>query len=294
MFVSFAVIMVRFLFLSKPIEEQTVRRCHGTSFERLRVVANVLRLQGMCGPVARRIVKVAVCLDGGSRMSLDTARKGLTDLYEVLRQRQLIDVFVDVHVREFSFCGQDWTWDAAVLRGADVFMFGGVFGVSDRLREALCAGRPETDSSNLAACLRVRVQYGNMPYIGICGGAKIAGDARSSTYGVGLNLLGGHQVEYGWNREVDLRIDKVCFTNQCCLALVLTVESIQVAFFPVVKNIHHLLDFAARCEECLAASASHIGSSWLHYDYPQGGAWSFQLCGMVCDDRTGVCRPILH
>ena len=227
-------------------------------------------------------------------MELETARKGLAALYEVLRERHLIDVFVDVDIRVFSFCGRDWTYDATILRGADVFMFGGVFGVSDTLREALCADRPETDSSNLAAILRARVQYGNMPYVGICGGAKIASAAGSSTYGVGLNLLGGHQVEYGWHHEVDLQMDKVCFTSQCCLALLLTVERIQVAFFPCVKKITPWVNFADRCEESLVVSAFHIARSWTHYCYPCGGTWSFQLCGMVFDDRTGVCRPIPH
>ena len=70
-----------------------------------------------------------------------------------------------------------------------------------RLSEAL--NRNDDDPSDLAALVRNKVQYGHMPYIGVCGGATMASSPSTSAYRCGLDLLHGREILYASQTSTD-------------------------------------------------------------------------------------------
>ena len=281
--------MVRLLLLAKSIEQQFLRRANQLDDQQAAVVADVLKLDGMHGGASPRALIIALCTDGGSFVGDSSVAQGLEQLYSLLKRRGFMEVDVVAEVRHFSFLSSDIATQAAVLRSADIFWFAGVHAVPSRYREVLCPNRDECDAGNLAALLRRRVQYDGMPYIGICGGAIMAGDPRTSKYGVGLDLLQGAEIEYAWSKEVTWHRNKMFFTNQCCLGLVLTVKKCDVAFFPVVKNAGGLWGFASESQEALRGNLHWIGGVWKDY-----GTWSFSVRGWCYFHDSKEMRQILQ
>ena len=68
-----------------------------------------------------------------------------------------------------------------------------------KLKEALSWTHDETHGNDLAAQVRRRVQYDHMTYVGICGGASMAGSPATCVYGCGLDLLQGLEVWNAWD-----------------------------------------------------------------------------------------------
>ena len=136
-------------------------------------------------------MQVALCVDGNTQLTSRSVATGLQEIYAALGRQ------ANVSVRIFSFLHHNTNWQKAILDNADLFFFAGVHTpVSDRLILALSATTNENNPNDLRAHLRRRVHYGNMPYIGVCGGASMASSPETCVYGCGLDLLHGRQIEY--------------------------------------------------------------------------------------------------
>ena len=137
-------------------------------------------------------VKVALCVDGGTSITPPAVEKAVQGLYAEL------GIDAGVHVLTFSFLSDpgDIANQRRILDGADIFWFAGVHYVAPRLKELLRPSRDETNANDLAAHVRRRVQYENMIYIGVCGGASMVSSPATCPYGCGLDLLHDRQVYY--------------------------------------------------------------------------------------------------
>ena len=134
-------------------------------------------------------VKVAVCLDGQETMTinqaLETVRVALTLIFRVLGIEAI------VKPQQFSFLSNDSHSQKECLQNADVFWFGGVYRRSKQFNDTI---KPESTHNrvtwpcdttifhNLAAEVRNQVQLDRLLYVGICGGATMAGAAQTSGY----------------------------------------------------------------------------------------------------------------
>ena len=176
--------MVRLLFMPKSPERQFTKKVYQLNLADKRILADVLEVPQYHN------VQVALCVDGNTQLTSLSVATGLQEIYAALGRR------ANVSVRIFSFLDHDTNSQKAILDNADLFFFGGVHEVSDRLKLALSATTNENDPNDLRAHLRRRVHYDNMPYIGVCGGASMASSPETCVYGCGLDLLHGRQIEY--------------------------------------------------------------------------------------------------
>ena len=143
--------MVRMMLMPKSIEPQFLKRVHAMSPNDKQILADVLRLPN------HDLVQVALCNDGGSRVTPTSVSDGLRELYKILGIR------AEVNVQLFSFVSHNIAQEHETLRAAHIFWFAGVHTIPERLRQALSRSNDETDVNDLAAHVRRKVQYDNMP-----------------------------------------------------------------------------------------------------------------------------------
>ena len=120
------------------------------------------------------------------------------------------------------------------LNNSRLFYFCGVWAMSDDLRRALT-------HSPLVKHLRDRIQYNQMAFFGVCGGAMLAG--ATTPYGPGLNLFNGFAVRYDGNigaalAEVKTNYDErvMQITTGCALVVKMTPDTIAAKSFITIKN----------------------------------------------------------
>ena len=135
----------------------------------------------------------------------------------------------------------------AILKTADIFY---MCGVHSGVEPPACKLQ-HMQPAMLIAKLRVLVQSNEIAYIGICGGAKLAGRATDYVH-TSFDLLAGTYVHYDSNvnaKMVDLQTnvvnDVVQFTTGCAIALMLTPHIYSAICFPTVKNRAQWFEFVA-------------------------------------------------
>ena len=224
--------MVRLLCMSNAINSSYLKKVNSLAAEDKQTILDVINVRN------HGIVRVAFCNDGVCSCSITTVADGMKKLYSTL------GIFVDVHVFSFSFVSDDIATQTRTLDVADIFWFSGVIVVSERLRHALRQKDDETEANDLVAYVRRKVQYENMPYIGVCGGAMMASSPDTSYFKCGLDLLQGREIRYGTHADLTLSPDCFTSTEKCAFALVLRHGKVKALFFPMVKNAGRLWGFA--------------------------------------------------
>lgn len=200
---------------------------------------------------------------------------GLRDLYAVLGIR------AEVNVQLFSFLSNNFAREKMLIQNADIFYFAGVHHVCPRLKEALSLTNDETGVNDLAAQVRRRVQYDQMPYVGICGGAAMAGNPETCVYGCGLDLLQGRQIYYGEQSSVDLIDNRLAFTEKVAFVVMLRAHRCDAVCFPCAKNTGGgaVWDFAAMNTVLLQSIVQQLGFEWKEFQTTTHLSWFFNLRG---------------
>ena len=141
--------MVQLLLMSKPIEQQFLKKVRQLNLAQRNIIVDVLRLPKYDS------VTVALCNDGGSQVTDKTLSEGIEQLY-----RHMGINVGQVSIRHFSFMADNIEEQHALLEDADIFWFGGIWEstVPDRLKNVL-----NTNQNKLAAHLREKIQYNHMP-----------------------------------------------------------------------------------------------------------------------------------
>ena len=240
------------------------------------------------GPVCR----IAICQDGrGTQRSL-----GDIQLWsEAIYLRKYYQWFGQhCEFLPFSF-GDSMQNMRAILEWADVFYmcgFGGGFPeFLRRLFDPLGPGKAVVD------LIRARVQYDEMAYIGICGGAMAAGrhywsQPRSTCC---FDFLEGVDVAYDANDSTIAkktpRTDATAFqmTCACGIAINMRYPKVHASSVIVVKNSAQWTKFASENSKCLKEACLTIADTWFPYYHASlPGTWWFRLDGLVI--YNGVCR----
>ena len=282
--------MMRYIFLPKPFENITVENIKKMGREgkrRLRTAIEPNKGSSDEHP-AKYTMSVALCTDGVSYCQHATVQKGIKDLYEA------VGIQVEVKLQPFSFVTGDNASMIEVLRHADIFWFAGVRYLSQKLKHALSRKYDETDTTDLAAVLRERVQYGDMLYIGICGGANLASSPEKSFYnGCGLDLLQGLRIDYVDFKDVvgtaASTVQVPTFTEKYGIAMVINSKHVVAVCFPVTKDAKHVWDTTSKATEKLQEIMEHTAEhSWACYTDPTTEEeWLFNMQGNYLNLRTG-------
>ena len=149
-----------------------------------------------------------------------------------------------------------------------------------KLKEALSWTHDETHGNDLAAQVRRRVQYDHMTYVGICGGASMAGSPATCVYGCGLDLLQGLEVWNAWDfNDANTIGNRLSFTYGCAFAVVLRTTVVAAVCFPVVKNAGRWWDYAAANSQLLLRIVQRLGNEWKEFATANGYIWFFNLRG---------------
>ena len=141
------------------------------------------------------------------------------------------------------------------LTEANLFYFCGIWEMSEVLRHALRV-------SPLVEHLRARIQYNQMSFFGVCGGAMMAG--ANTQYGCpGLDLFdsngGAAKVKTNFEDQV------MQMTTGCALAVVMTYDNLAASSFITIKNGSQWLEFAASNTEAMQSLASKAAEGWKTY-----------------------------
>ena len=259
--------MVRLLCMPKSIENQFLKKGVCLSPIDQRTIADVLRLPHY------HSVKVAVCTDGGSQVSLISVAYRLKELYGVLGCR------AEVSVQPFSFLSNNIAQQHAILQNADIFWFAGVHHVPPRLREVLSRSNDETVVNDLAAQVRNRVQVDHMPYVGVCGGASMASSPETGVYGCGLDLMQGQQIYYASHSSVNMIGNRLAFTEKVAFVVLLRAARLDALCFPVVKNSGQVWNFTETHSVLLRSIVQQLASEWKEFQGTDHVRWFFNLCG---------------
>jgi hypothetical protein len=263
-------LMVRMLCMPKSIEQQYLKKVSQQTTANKQTIADVLRLPNYDS------VQVALCTDGGSAITPLSVAHGLRDLYAVLGIR------AEVNVQPFSFLSGNILQQQITLHNADIFWFAGVHHVPPRLREALSLTDDETGVNDLAAQVRSRVQYDQMPYVGVCGGASMASSPETCVYGCGLDLMQGREIYYGSQSSVNMIGNRLAFTEKVGFAVLLSAARFDAVCFPCVKNSGQLWDFADSHSVLLQSIVQQLASEWKEFRGPTDEPWFFNLRGYYC------------
>ena len=251
--------MVKILLTPKSFEEQLVKKITGNWDDG--IVRSILVNDRIAA--SRRVI-VAVCNDGdhgGPGYDLAVLEKHIKMLYSGW------DIDLDVDLRRFSFVGmigsvrdvshQDQM--IQLLNDTDVFYMGGIYGNASESWKNMT--RPGGRSHCLVELLRARVQYNCIAYVGVCGGAMLAGSV--NYYGLTpLDLLQGLKVEYHSNcsagslESLQLpQTGEVHFATGGAIGICLWHTTHRVICFPCIKNGTSWVQF---CERNAAAAAATL------------------------------------
>ena len=244
---------------------------------------------------AKYTMSVALCTDGGTWCTdcgtwctdNGTVQNGIKGLYKA------VGIQVEVKLQPFSFVTGDNASMIEVLRHADIFWFAGVSCLPQKLKHALSRKSDETDASDLAAVLRERVQYGDMLYIGIRGGAVLASCPEDSYYECGLGLLQYLRTDCRKFNEVEgsaaSTVQVPTFTEKYGIAMVVNSKHVVAVCFPVAKDAKHVWDTTSKATEKLQEIMKHTAEhSWACYADPTTEEeWLFNMQGDYLNLRTG-------
>lgn len=261
--------MVRTAFAPKSIEHQFVKN--------MVYYPNVLEdiiLGDDFDPSSTPNFYVAACRDGSPNSSTENLREHLEKLFEHWftkkkggkgRQPRII-------VEEFSFSRDD---AMVILNRCHMFYCYGIFG------KVLAANSLQTPA--LIQRLRERVQYNEISYFGICGGAKIASCTPHHSGVPPLNLLDGVDIQYDSCVASEHVIPNgsshtIQMTSGVASFLLLTPTKVVGQSVPCTKKYNQWVDFAAKNSVLLQDLADYKALEWTAYDH-LGSTWYFNLRG---------------
>ena len=220
---------------------------------------------------------LSVCRDGGSYEDTERYAKGV--VCHLRRLCFVIGLSADISHKMFSFM-DDEECMMATLQSCDIFYMGGIF----RICEKWARESQQGPARRLSEEIQRRVQYNKMAYIGICGGAKIAGSM--TYYGLTpLDLLQGAEVLYDCNcstAEVCERQNALQITTGCGVAICMWHGTRLAICFPVVKNAGKWWLFAEKSTMALQDFVERKWNTPEHFTYMEGGLllkWCFSLGG---------------
>ena len=141
-----------------------------------------------------------------------------------------------------------------------------------------------------------KVQFDQMPYIGICGGASMAGSAETCAYGCGLDLMQGREIFYATHSQVNMISNRqnqafslqsvignrLAFTEKVGFAVLLTAARFDAVCFPCVKNSGKVWDFAASHTDLLKSIVQQLAHEWKEFRDSANEPWFFNLLGYYC------------
>jgi hypothetical protein len=240
--------MVKILLLPKSIEEQCIKWIKNGSDESL--------VRNICMPcnMEQNHIIIAYCRDlwkvWEDYNDPTTLLKHFQNLYNYWSPNKY-----NVEIVPFSF-HDDPTNKEGILRllnapasgSATIFYMGGVHGLSG----STPINASPSHVAQLIALLKEKVQQNLISYIGVCGGATLAG--RSTDYvHIPFDLLSGTTVVYDsgisaqriGEIQTNVAQDVVHFTTGCALAIVLSANNKCGAIsFPCIKNSAQWKPFA--------------------------------------------------
>ena len=272
--------MVRITFWPKSIEENIITNITTHGFDQ-GVVAEVLR---PCDHHSQDIVTVALCQDGRG------ADRGRHDLGLREKIQQLFDHWSSswghrytVVVQTFSFLSNPNEM-LNILNTSDIFYMAGVF--APVCPEWQTSIQPGGRSHILVTKLRDLVQYDALAYIGICGGAMLAGAGRNHYGLTPFDLLSGTKVQYNTNAgptmvsvDSSTASDIAQITKGCGLALYIKPGRCAAISFPTIKNSLQWKPFAEESTVELSNLVEHKAQQSYAYSDGNGHHWHFCLQG---------------
>ena len=224
---------------------------------------------------------VALCEDGkvsGAGSSRESVRENLGALFQATLFQGCWGAAPRVRVEAFSFIGNSDT-SYETLRQCHLFYFAGIRIVSDDLRSAM-------QNSSLVNVLKGRVQYNEIAFLAVCGGARASGCTHY--YGMlPLDLLNGVHIEYSANvspNDAVVHTDQktIGFTTGCASFLILTSSMRMAKSIPVLKNTYCWGSYAAENTRALQAFLDYKAQEWTIYKFGQTYCYYFNLCGKMC------------
>ena len=146
--------------------------------------------------------------------------------------------------------------------------------------------QPGGRSHILVTKLRDLVQYDALAYIGICGGAMLAGK-QENNYGLTpFDLLSSTKVQYNTNvRRCMVSMDSSTandiaqMTTGCGIALYIKPGKCAAISFPTIKNNEQWLPFAEESTVELSNLVEHKAQQSYTYSDGNGNHWHFCLQG---------------
>ena len=165
---------------------------------------------------------------------------------------------VSVDLIAFSFRNGDVAEMMQRLADAQIFVMAGVFTVDDAWRQRTSKG---SEAWPLVEELRARVQYNNLIYVGVCGGALLAGNYNPYDLEP-FDLFQGMVVRYGANISSRAAIvtdnaSEIQITSGCGAAFHYWHNIRMATVFPVVKNYSQWWEFAERSSQRLSEALTH-------------------------------------
>ena len=255
--------MVRMVFAPKSIEHQFVK-----FFTFYQNVLDEIVLGSTFDPTTDFVV--AACKDGSPYSELGVLRHHLQKLFECWFRGETWKV-PNIIVEEFSFndCAS-----MPLLERCHMFYCYGMHGQVQPLKCGCLISR-----------LRERVQYNEISYFGICGGALIT-SYKENGYGVPpLDLLSGVDLHYesctGPRATVPSGTQsKVHMTSGVACLLLLTKDRVVGQSITCIKNHYQWQAFATQNTRLLQDLANAKAGDWIQYTDPVDSAiWQFNLRG---------------
>ena len=273
--------MVRIALLPKPPDRYLARNVTTRNYD-AGLLAELLRPNKHDQPV----VSIAVCQDG----------RGDWNFQHELKLERIFQSLFDhwsqewghryrVVIHPFSFL-EDTTRGLDVLRLADVFYMCGIFhnNLSDHWRLRMERGGA---SHRLVLAISELVQYNVLGYVGVCGGAYLAGATYPCKFTT-LDLLLGTNVHYDSSvNPVNVSVisnpetDLVQITTGCGILIIIKPGIRQVICFPTTKNSAQWLKFARENTLELQRLVERKAQQTFAYSDETGNPWWFRLDGTI-------------
>ena len=234
-----------------------------------------------------RPLQVLVCQDGRGQYTRRCEASHLPETdYSQTLYKCYMSTATEFEFHNFSFFSPDVDKMKHLLQIADIFYMCG-FGGKGAPYHLKCLFQAR---GGLLDQLVERVQFHQVLYIGICGGAKCAGTTYYPGDGIDrcFDFFNGFQVRYDANAspklvEATSSCNEIQITSGCGVGIFLRPDEVLVASFPVVKNRLKWEGFAGANTRNLAQFTIPALVQWTCYNdesYPPD-QWYFRLDGWV-------------